>query len=78
MSDPVPPDLSLLVLNPDEEAFLKAATYIEDTEELRSHIQRIALEAFEVGKLGHRSRKSHQFRLQVFPYGTISSYTFAK
>lgn len=52
MSDPVPPDPSLLVLDSDEEAFLKAATKIEDTEELRSHIQSIALEAFEVGKLG--------------------------
>ena len=52
MSDPVPPDPSLLVLDSDEEVFLKATTNIEDTEELRSHIQRIALEAFEVGKLG--------------------------
>jgi len=52
MADPVPPDPSLLVLDFDEEAFLKAATNIEDTEELRSHIQRIAWEAFEVGKLG--------------------------
>jgi hypothetical protein len=57
MSDPVPPDPSLLVLDSDEEVFLRAATNIEDTEELRSHIQRIALEAFEVGKLGDRSLK---------------------
>jgi len=61
MPDPVPPDSSLLVLEFDEEVFLKAATNIEDTEELRSHIHRIAREAFE-----------------VFPYGTISSYTFTK
>lgn len=50
MPDPVPPDSSLLVLDSDEEAFLKAATKLEDTEELRSHIQRIAWEAFEVSK----------------------------
>ena len=52
MADPVPLDSSLLVLDFDEEAFLKAATNIEDTEELRNHIQRIAREAFEVSKLG--------------------------
>ncbi len=50
MPDPAPPDLSLLVLDSDEEAFLKAATNIDDTEELRNHVQRIAKEAFEVGR----------------------------
>ncbi len=29
MPDPAPPDLSLLVLDSDEEAFLKAATNID-------------------------------------------------
>jgi hypothetical protein len=48
---PAPPDPSLLVLDPDEEAFLKAATNIDDSEELRNHIQRIAIEAFKVGGL---------------------------
>jgi hemoglobin-like flavoprotein len=49
---PVPPDPSLLVLDSDEEAFLKAATNIDEPEELRNHIQRIAMQAFEVGGLG--------------------------
>ena len=48
---PVPPDPSLLVLDSDEEAFLKAATNIDDPGELRDHIQRIAMEAFRVGGL---------------------------
>jgi len=52
MPDPAPPDSSLLVLEFDEEVFLKAATSIEDTEELHSHIHKIAREAFEVGKSG--------------------------
>jgi len=49
---PAPPDPSLLVLDSDEEAFLKAATNIDDSKELRNHIQRIAMEAFKVGGLG--------------------------
>ncbi|KAI0299339.1 hypothetical protein B0F90DRAFT_1560911, partial [Multifurca ochricompacta] len=56
-----PLDLALLVLDPNEEAFLKILTKIDDAQELRDHIQRVAREAYE-----------------VFPYGSIGSYTFAK
>jgi len=56
-----PLDPSLLVLDSEDEAFFKATTKIDDTQELRNHIQGVAREAYE-----------------VFPYGTIGSYTFAR
>ncbi|KAI9511364.1 hypothetical protein F5148DRAFT_975292 [Russula earlei] len=48
MPSPPPLDPSLLVLDPHDEAFFKATTKIDDTQELRDHIRRVAKEAFEV------------------------------
>ena len=45
-------DPSLLVLDPEDEAFFKATTKIDDTEELRNHIQSVAREAYEVSRSG--------------------------
>lgn len=54
-----PLDLSLLVLNPDEENFLKAITKIDDAQELRDHIRRVATEAYKVCRQTvTRSRKT--------------------
>jgi len=41
-------DETLLELDPEEEAFFKAETGIQDTEELRKHIIDIQEEAFKV------------------------------
>ena len=43
-----PLDHSLLVLNPDTEAFFKAETGIQDIEKLREHIIGVQKEAFKV------------------------------
>ena len=48
MTTPAPLDPSLLVLDPEDEAFFKATTKIDDTQELRTHIQGVAREAYEV------------------------------
>ncbi|KAI0301345.1 hypothetical protein BC826DRAFT_905092 [Russula brevipes] len=48
MPVPTPLDPSLLVLDSDDEAFFKATTNIDDTQELRNHIQMVAREAYEV------------------------------
>lgn len=52
MTVSVPLDPSLLVLDAGDEAFFKATTKIDDTQELRSHIQTVAREAYEVSKSG--------------------------
>lgn len=49
---PPPLDPSLLVLDSDDEAFFKATTKINDTQELRDHIQMVAREAYEVSESG--------------------------
>jgi hypothetical protein len=46
-------DPSLLVLDPEDEAFFKATTKIDDTQELRNHIQSVAREAYEVSGSGY-------------------------
>jgi len=48
MPPPPPLDPSLLVLDAEDEAFFKATTKIDDTQELRDHIQKVAKEAYEV------------------------------
>jgi hypothetical protein len=48
MTVSVPLDPSLLVLDAGDEAFFKATTKIVDTQELCSHIQTVAREAYEV------------------------------
>lgn len=45
---PAPLDSSLLVLDSEDETFLKATTRIDDTQKLRDHIQLVAREAYEV------------------------------
>ncbi|KAI0252758.1 hypothetical protein BJV78DRAFT_1091313, partial [Lactifluus subvellereus] len=54
-----PLDLSLLVLNPDEENFLRAITKVDDARELRDHIRRVATKAYEV--FPYRSIGSYTF-----------------
>ena len=48
MTVSAPLDPSLLVLDSGDEAFFKATTQIDDPQELRNHIQRVAKEAYEV------------------------------
>jgi hypothetical protein len=50
MATPVPLDLSLLVLSSDEEGFLKRITKIDDVQELRDHIHRVATEAYKASR----------------------------
>ena len=45
-------DPSLLVLDSEDEAFFKATTKIDDTQELRNHIQSVARQAYEVSESG--------------------------
>jgi hypothetical protein len=52
MTVSAPLDPSLLVLDSGDEAFFKAMTKIDDTQELRNHIQTVAREAYEVSKSG--------------------------
>lgn len=52
MTISVPLDPSLLVLDAGDEAFFKALTKIDDTQELRDHIQTVAREGYEVSKSG--------------------------
>lgn len=52
MTVSAPLDPSLLVLDSGDEAFFKATTKIDDTQELRNHIQTVAREAYEVSKSG--------------------------
>jgi hypothetical protein len=63
----IPPlDPSLLVLDSEDEAFFKAITKIDDTQELRNHIQRVAREAYEVSASGSghwKVRERGQHRL---------------
>jgi hypothetical protein len=47
MATPAPLDPSLLVLTSSDEDFLKAITRIDDAQELRNHIRRVAREAYE-------------------------------
>jgi len=44
----LPLDDTLLGLNPEEEAFFKSETGIQDTEELRKHIIRVQEDAYKV------------------------------
>jgi len=44
----LPLDDTLLELNPEEEAFFKSETGIQDTEELRKHIVRVQQDAYKV------------------------------
>ena len=46
-------DGSFLELNPGEEAFFKAETGIQDTEELRKHIVGVQEEAYKVSRCSH-------------------------
>ena len=55
-------DGTLLVLNPEEEAFFKSETGIQDTEELRKHIIEIQEDAY---KVSHCSRAD--------PHGAVTS-----
>jgi hypothetical protein len=53
---PAPLDPSLLVLDSEDEAFFKAKTKIDDTQELRDHIQVVAREAYEVSGSGWQEK----------------------
>ena len=44
----LPLDDTLLELNPEEEAFFKSQTRIQDTDELRKHIVRVQKDAYKV------------------------------
>jgi len=46
----LPLDETFLELDPEEEAFFKAETRIQDTEELKKHIVEVQKEAYDVSR----------------------------
>ena len=46
-------DSTLLGLNPEEEAFFKSETGIQDTEELKKHIIQVHEDAYKVSHCSH-------------------------
>ena len=49
-------DNTLLELNPEEEAFFKSETGIQDTEELKKHIIEVQEDAYKVSRCSHADR----------------------
>jgi len=77
-------DDTLLGLDPEEEAFFRSETGIQDTEELREHIIEVQEDAYKVNR---RSRVYQirytrigniMLRVQVYPYPCIRGFRFTR
>lgn len=77
-------DDTLLGLDPEEEAFFKSETGIQDTEELKKHIIKVQEDAYKVTRCSRvyqiRSTRISNivFRDQVYPYPCIRGFRFAR
>jgi len=73
-------DSTLLELNPEEEAFFKLETGIQDTEELKKHIFEVQEVAYKVRCYlnGISTDSNIVFRVQVYPYPCIRSFRFTR
>jgi hypothetical protein len=75
-------DETLLELDPEEEAFFKSETGIQDTEELRRHIVEVQEDAYKVSRCPcpdqtKSTRDSNiVLRGQVYPYPCIRGFRF--
>ena len=73
-----------LEITPEEEAFFKSETGIQDTEELKKHIIQVQEDAYKVSRCSRTDRKKSTpgsdivFRVQVYPYPCIRAFGFAK
>ena len=78
-------DDTLLKLNPEEEAFFKLETGIQDTEELRKHIIKVQEDAYKVSRCSRADQIESAlgaitsvFRVQIYPYFCIRGFRFTK
>ena len=73
-------DDSLLKLNPEEEAFLKSETGIQDTGELKEHVIKVQEDAYKVRCCLNRTATDSNvmFRVQVYPYPCIRGFRFTR
>jgi len=73
-------DDTLLELNPEEEAFFKSETGIQDTDELKKHIIEVREDAFKVRYCLNRisAGSNNVFRVQIHPYFCIREFRFAR
>jgi len=75
-------DDSLLKLNPEEEAFLKSETGIQDTDELKMHIAKVQEDAYKVrcclNRTSTDSNIVFRVRVQVYPYPCIRGFRFTR
>jgi len=77
-------DDTLLGLDPEEEAFFKSETGIQDTEELRKHIIEVQEDAYKVTRCSQVYQISSTrisnivFRDQVYPYPCIRGFRFTR
>ena len=80
----LPLDGVSLGMTPEEEAFLKSETGIQDTEELKKHIIEVRKDAYKVSRCSRTDRTKSTpgsnivFRVQVYPYPCILGFGFAK
>ena len=73
-------DDSFLKLNPEEEAFLKSETGIQDTGELKKHVIKVQEDAYKVRCCLNRiaTDSNVMFRVQVYPYPCIRGFRFTR
>jgi len=77
----LPLDSTLLELNPEEEAFFKSETGIQDTEELREHIIEVQEGAYKVSRHLNKIYTGSNivlFRVQIYPYFCIRGFRFTR
>ena len=73
-------DGTLLGLNPEEEAFFKSETGIQDTDELKKHIIEVQEDAYKVRCClnGISADSNILFHVQVYPYPCIRGFRFTR